>query len=110
MVSLLGFQSTKIISHTCVFGLTLTLPGSSAGVSGSLDSYCSLKPLCSGMGEVVPARTSPKVIHWYNKLDICGITWGAFIARSWFHGKVYFTIYTFRQVQTCKAGCNTIFE
>ena len=51
-----------------------------------------------------------KVIHWYNKLDICGITWGAFIARSWFHGKVYFAIYTFRQVQTCKAGCNTIFE
>ena len=33
--------------------LTLTLPGPSAGVSGSLDSYCSLKPLCSGMGEVV---------------------------------------------------------
>ena len=23
------------------------------------DSYCSLKPLCSGMGEVVPARTLP---------------------------------------------------
>ena len=23
------------------------------------DSYCSLKPLCSGMGEIVPARTSP---------------------------------------------------
>ena len=22
-------------------------------------NYCSLKPLCSGMGEVVPARTSP---------------------------------------------------
>ena len=22
------------------------------------DSYCSIKPLCSGMGEVVPARTS----------------------------------------------------
>ena len=39
--------------------LTLTLWGPSAGVSGSLDSYCSLKPLCSGMGEVVPARTSP---------------------------------------------------
>ena len=38
--------------------LTLTLPGPSAGVSGSLDSYCSLKSLCSGMGEVVPARTS----------------------------------------------------
>ena len=30
--------------------LTLTLPGPTAGVSGSLDSYCSLKPLCSGMG------------------------------------------------------------
>ena len=39
--------------------LTLTLPGPSAGMSGSLDSYCSLEPLCSGMGEVVPARTSP---------------------------------------------------
>ena len=41
--------------------LTLTLPSPSAGVSGSLDSYCSLKPLCSGMGEVVPARTSQKI-------------------------------------------------
>ena len=42
--------------------LTLTLPGPSAGLSGSLDSYCSLKPLCSGMGEVVPARTSPTLL------------------------------------------------
>ena len=42
--------------------LTLTLPGPSAGVSGSLDSYCSLKPLCLGMGEVVPARTSPTLL------------------------------------------------
>ena len=42
--------------------LTLTLPGPSAGASGSLDSYCSLKPLCSGMGEVVPARTSPTLL------------------------------------------------
>ena len=42
--------------------LTLTLPSPSAGVSGSLDSYCSLKPLCSGMGEVVPARTSPTLL------------------------------------------------
>ena len=25
-------------------------------------SYCSLKPLCSGMGEVVPARTSPTLL------------------------------------------------
>ena len=38
--------------------LALTLPGPSAGVSGSFDSYCGLKPLCSGMGEVVPAHTS----------------------------------------------------
>ena len=45
---------------TCA--LTLTLPGPSAGVSGSLDSYSSLKPLCSGMGEVVPARTSPTLL------------------------------------------------
>ena len=42
--------------------LTLTLPDPSAGVSGSLDSYCSLKPLCSGMGEVVLARTSPTLL------------------------------------------------
>ena len=33
-----------------------------AGVSGALDSYCSLKPLCSGMGKVVPARTSPTLL------------------------------------------------
>ena len=45
-----------------ILSLTLTLPGPSAGVSGSLDSYCSLKPLCSGMGEVVPARTSPTLL------------------------------------------------
>ena len=31
-----------------------------AGVIGWIsDNYCSIKPLCSGMGEVVPARTSP---------------------------------------------------
>ena len=42
--------------------LTLTLPGPYAGMGGSLDSYCSLKPLCSGMGEVVPARTSPTLL------------------------------------------------
>ena len=46
----------------CLSSLALTLPGPSAGVSGSLDSYCSLKPLCSGMGEVVPARTSPTLL------------------------------------------------
>ena len=44
------------------FELTLTLPGPAAGVGGSLDSYCSIKPLCSGMGEVVPARTSPTLL------------------------------------------------
>ena len=49
-------------NHNCIRLLTLTLPGPSAGVSGSLDSYCSLKPLCSGMGEVVPARTSPTLL------------------------------------------------
>ena len=48
--------------------LTLTLPGPSAGVSGSLDSYCSLKPLCSGMGEV-PARTSPTLLP--HPLTLC---------------------------------------
>ena len=48
-----------IIIEEC---LTLTLPGPSAGVSGSLDSYCSLKSLCSGMGEEVPARTSPTLL------------------------------------------------
>ena len=57
--------------HKVLIGLllTLTLPGPSAGVSGSLDSYCSLKPLWSGMGEVVPARTlltllppSPRIV------------------------------------------------
>ena len=29
------------------------------GVGGSLTVTVALKPLCSGMGEVVPARTSP---------------------------------------------------
>ena len=56
----------QILRHCSRFGevcaLTLTLPGPSAGMSGSLDSYCSLKPLCSGMGEVVPARTSPTLL------------------------------------------------
>ena len=39
--------------------LTLTLPGPSAGVSGSLDSYCSLKPLCSCLAD----PTSPIPSH-----------------------------------------------
>ena len=54
------FVYTLIGAH--IVPLTLTLPGPSAGVSGSLDSYCSLKHLCSGMGEVVPARTSPTLL------------------------------------------------
>ena len=34
-----------------------------AGVIGWIsDSYCSIKPLCSGMGEVAPARTSPTLL------------------------------------------------
>ena len=34
-----------------------------AGVTGWIsDSYCSIMPLCSGMGEVVPARTSPTLL------------------------------------------------
>ena len=53
--------ATSVFSSVCSL-LTLTLPGPSTGVSGSLDSYCSLKPLCSGMGEVVPARTSPTLL------------------------------------------------
>ena len=37
--------------------------GITAGVIGWIsDSYCSLKPLCSGMGEEVPARTSPTLL------------------------------------------------
>ena len=55
----LWWSSQKLLHHST---LTLTLPGPSAGVTGSLDSYCSLKPLCSGMGEVVPARTSPTLL------------------------------------------------
>ena len=50
--------ATGVVLNT----LTLTLPSPSAGVSGSLDSYCSWKPLCSGMGEVVPARTLPTLL------------------------------------------------
>ena len=38
--------------------LTLTLPSPYVG----MDGYCSLKPLCSGMGEVAPARTSPTLL------------------------------------------------
>ena len=57
-MTLNGFTETR----RCSAPLTLTQPGPSAGVSGSLDSHCSLKPLCSGMGEVVPARTSPALL------------------------------------------------
>ena len=55
-------QMSATTANLQMLQLTLTLPGPSAGVSGSLDSYCSLKPLCSGMGEVVPARTSPTLL------------------------------------------------
>ena len=68
-----GIQLHSIIlSTTFRSSLTLTLPGPSAGVSGSLDSYCSLKPLCSGMGEVVPARTSdPRRPYFPHPLALC---------------------------------------
>ena len=56
-------RSLSVIAMMDERYLTLTLPGPSGGVSGSLDSYCSLKPLCLGMGEVVPARTSPTLLH-----------------------------------------------
>ena len=42
--------------------LTLKLPGPAARMGEYLDTYYSLKPLCSGMGEVVPARTSPTLL------------------------------------------------
>ena len=40
----------QIGCYMFVFLLTLTLPGPSAGVSGSLDSYCSFKTLMLGHG------------------------------------------------------------
>ena len=55
-------QNLKLVHCMRPVHLTLRLPGPSAGLSGSLDSYCSLKPLCSGMGEVVPACTLPTLL------------------------------------------------
>ena len=57
-----NIHARKNNTKVCSTHLTLTLPGPSAGVSGSLDSYYSLKPLCSGMREVVPTRTSPTLL------------------------------------------------
>ena len=45
---------SSVIESQCI---TLKLPGLAAVVIS--DSYCSLKPLWSGMRDVVPARTSP---------------------------------------------------
>ena len=67
-VSVSSYKVNNIVTTACIL-LTLTLPGPSAGVSGSLDSYCSLKALCSGMGEVVPARTSPTLLPY--SLALC---------------------------------------
>ena len=51
----LGVHGTSVVSHTLI---TLTArPGCWSGLIS--DSYYSLKPLWSRMGEVVPARTSP---------------------------------------------------
>ena len=66
---MLTSQHTDIMT-TKQNSLTLTLPGPSGGVSGSLDSYCSLKPLCSGMGEVVPARI-PRRPYFPHPLALC---------------------------------------
>ena len=60
--SLGTYSCLMVILLSGAWILTLTLPSPSAGVSGSLDSYCSLKPLCSGMVEEVPARTSPTLL------------------------------------------------
>ena len=44
-------------------GVGLQVNPRTAGVIGWIsDSYCSIKPLCSGMGEVLPARTSPTLL------------------------------------------------
>ena len=43
-----------------ICSLPLSTKSETAGVSGWIsDSYCNIKPLWSGMGEAVPARTSP---------------------------------------------------
>ena len=43
--------------------LPLVFNPQTAGVIGWIsDSYCSIKPLCLGMGEVVPAHTSPTLL------------------------------------------------
>ena len=46
-------------------------------------NYCSLKPLWSGMGEVVPARTSPTLhppspstVHQLSRLAFLRVNWG----------------------------------
>ena len=58
----------KQYNHGAVI-LTLTLPGPSAGVSGSLDSYCSFKTLMLGhggssAGSYLADPTSPIPSHW----------------------------------------------
>ena len=63
---LLSWKHTACL-ETLVYQNFLTIYGSSkpktAGVIGWIsDSYCSIKPLCSGMGEVVPARSSPTLL------------------------------------------------
>ena len=59
---LLRDLNLKVRNYVLITVLAFTLPGPSAGVSESLDSYCSLKALCSGIGEVVPARSSPTLL------------------------------------------------
>ena len=45
--------------HTQILTLTLKLL---VWLGGSLNSYCTIKPLCLGMVEVEPARTSPTLL------------------------------------------------
>ena len=64
----------KFSSGVCVgmYGLTLTVLN-----FWKFTSYCTLKPLWSGMGEVVPARTSP-TLHPPSPPTVHQLSWLAF--------------------------------
>ena len=48
-----------VVSWTTLLSLSICYFNSESANFWKFTSYCSLKPLWSGMGEVVPARTSP---------------------------------------------------
>ena len=55
-----ALRSVPVHCGMIVKSTTLHVNPWTAGVIGWIsDSCCSIKPLCLGMGEVVPARTSP---------------------------------------------------